>query len=66
MKEIHSIQSLKELSKEFQKIKDVVDPTSSLPNSYEEEECNWGDRFLKMIEDIEKKLKKSPDKSLKN
>lgn len=65
MKEINSIQALKELSKEFQNIKNVVDPTSSLQNSYKED-FNWGDRFLQLIEDIEKKLKTAPDESLKN
>ena len=65
MKDINSIEELKELSKELQNMKKLVDPTAGLQN-FSKEDCAWGDRFLKLVEEIENRLKAAPEKSMKH
>ncbi|MBN1627622.1 MAG: hypothetical protein JW944_13950 [Deltaproteobacteria bacterium] len=69
MKEIDSIQKLKELSNEFQNMKGLSNPTDGLPNFYTED-YGWGERFLEPIEEIEniyhKKVKGNDSHSTKH
>jgi hypothetical protein len=65
MKENYSIRALKEMSSDFQNKKSVGDPAAS-PQNLHREYSNWGDRFLRLVEEIEKRLKNDPQKSLKN
>jgi hypothetical protein len=58
MKEIDSIQTLIELSEEFQRMKRLIDPTSGLPDLLEED-LNWGDRFMRLIQEFELDPKRS-------
>jgi hypothetical protein len=56
MKEIDSIQTLKELSKEFRNIENSAGFTDVIQDPAKG--CNWRDRFLKLVEEIENNLKR--------